>query len=194
MNTAQRKRRLTWRYFWAASGKGTSVGRSRVWENLLVLGVLLGAVLAYYVNLWRDRPMFHNSFGLHHRAPVFYWRPDMPYYDMKGNVARADYELNLLVLFLVGGADVHPARFLFAHEVDGGVQFPSLTGADERLFFTPIRRDTAIIFTADEAHEALPLPEGEARRLDASIRWHATDLEVLAQALRRRYGVVKGPP
>ncbi|MHB8956371.1 MAG: hypothetical protein ACYC4U_25590 [Pirellulaceae bacterium] len=127
--------------------------------------VALPALLIQLV-LWLWHPMFYNQFLMHDGLPFLHWWPEVPYCDSRGNLAKADFHRNLLVVFLTANSKVESSQFCFPRSVQGGVAFPSqLQEADKTQFVVPKSTDRLFVFGADGTRREFPLASGEAERI-----------------------------
>ena len=142
-------------------------GFRSLWFQALLLAILLVVALSIYqLALWKQRPMFRNTFARHPKIGIVYaWIPEYPHTDKVGNMAIADYKLNLLVIFLAGDTPLKRARFLYPRVVDHGVRFPAIQDEDELDFFVPSTMNTLIVFRGDGSRRQFPLVSGEAERI-----------------------------
>lgn len=131
----------------------------------MLLLVFIGLPVLFQTGFWFWRPMFYNQFVMHDGLPFYHWWPQGSYYDRRGNAAIADYERNLLVVFLTADSSIPPSRFAVPSSRRGGVAFPELVGEDAIDFFVPNCTNTLFVFGADGVRERFPLLAAEAEHI-----------------------------
>ena len=131
-----------------------------------LLFIFVGLPGLVQLGLWLWHPMFYNQFVMHDGLPFLHWWPESPYSDSRGNLAKADFHRNLLVVFLTANSGVQCSQFSFPRSVQGGVAFPSqLQEADKAEFVVPKSTNRLFVFGADGTRSEFPLAAGEAKRI-----------------------------
>jgi hypothetical protein len=156
-----------------------------------MLHVIVGLAAVVQVALWLWQPMFHNQLVMRDGFPFMFWWPEAAYEDSRGNLAKADFPRNLLVVFLSANRRLDPAQFYLPRFVRGGVAFPSqLTEKDELEFVVPNTRHRLFVFGTDGTRSDFPLEFGEAERIGKLMRAYPRPLdlvELLDQAYAEKH-------
>lgn len=144
--------------------KSGSLQRLKLWITLLL--IFVGLPASVQLGLWLWHPMFYNQFVMHDGLPFLHWWPEEPYSDNRGNLAKADFHRNLLVVFLTANRGFQCSQFCFPRSIQGGVAFPSqLQEEDKTEFVVPKSTSKLFLFGADGTRSEFPLAAGEAERI-----------------------------
>ncbi len=144
--------------------KSGSCQRLKLWITLLF--IFVGLPASVQLGLWLWHPMFYNQFVMHDGLPFLHWWPEEPYGDNRGNLAKADFHRNLLVVFLTANSGRQCSQFCFPRSIQGGVAFPSqLQEEDKTEFVVPKSTNRLFVFGADGTRSEFPLAAGEAERI-----------------------------
>jgi len=145
----------------------------RLSPSMIVLFIIIGAPALVQLALWLWQPMFYNELVMHDGLPFLHWWPESPYCDSQGNLAKADFHRNLLVVFLTANSEVDSSQFSFPRSVPDGAAFFSQWRKDDKIqFFVPKTKNRLFLFGADGTRRDFPLSSGEAKRIGALM---ATD-------------------
>lgn len=162
-----------------------SFRRFRPW--IVFLSIFIGFSALFQLALWLWQPMFHNQLVMRDGLPFLHWWPEMAYHDERGNLAKADFRRNLLVVFLTANNRFHPSQFVFPRFVQDGVAFPSQLSEDDEIeFFVPNSTNKLLVFGADGRRRDLPLAPGEAERIGKLMAIYPPPQD-LADLLKRAY-------
>ena len=132
----------------------------------MLLFIIIGLPALVQLALWLWQPMFYNQLVMHDGLPFLHWWPESPYCDSRGNLAKADFHRNLLVVFLTANSRIDSSQFCFPRSVQGGAAFPSqLRNEDKIDFFVPKTRNRLLVFGADGTRRDFSMAAGEAERI-----------------------------